>query len=171
MSGARIFKFFVQWLVLVALQVLLFKDLVILNWAFCLAYVGGFALLPFEVGTVLAMVIALATGLVVDVFYDTLGIHAAASVLTAYLRGLMLKVLTPAGGYEAYMEPTIPSMGLQWYALFLAPLLALHAGILFSIEYADWVMIPLAFAKGIASAGLTLVMIGLLQNLLVPRGS
>ena len=151
------------------MQLLLFKDLVVLNWAFCLAYVGAFVLLPFEVGTLLAMVIALLSGLVVDVFYDTLGIHAAAAVLSAYLRGPLLKVLTPAGGYEPYMEPTIPSMGLQWYALFLGPLLAVHATVLFAIEYADITMLPLAAGKGVASAAFTLVVVALLQNVLVPK--
>jgi hypothetical protein len=169
LSSTRLFKYFIQWFVLVALQVLLFKDFAFFNASYCFAYVGAFLLIPFEISVVVGMVIAFATGFLVDVFYDTLGMHAAASVFVAYLRGPLQKALTPAGNYEEYMEPTLPSMGLQWYALYVTPLVLVHACTLLSIEYLNASMIPLAFLKGLATVPFTVVMIALLQNVLVPR--
>ena len=169
MNTSRLVKYLVQWFVLVALQVLLFKDFAFFNASYCFAYVGAFLLIPFEVSVVLGMVLAFATGLAVDIFYDTLGMHAAASVLVAYLRGPLQKALTPAGGYEAYMEPTLPGMGLQWYLLYLAPLVLVHAATLLSIEYLNASDIPVALVKAAATLPFTVVMIGLVQNVLVPR--
>jgi hypothetical protein len=169
LSSNRLLKYLIQWFVLVALQVLLFKDFAFFNTSYCFAYVGAFLLLPFEVSVVVGMVLAFATGFVIDVFYDTLGMHTAASVLVAYLRGPLQKALTPAGNYEDYMEPTLPSMGLQWYAFYLAPLVLVHACTLLSIEYLNASMIPLAMLKGLATVPFTVVMIALVQNVLVPR--
>jgi hypothetical protein len=39
-------------------------------------------------------------GFAVDMFYDSLGIHAFACVLIMYLRNYWLKNLTPQGGYR-----------------------------------------------------------------------
>lgn len=169
MDSGRIIKYGIQFLVLMALQVLLLKNLAIFNYAYCLAYVGAFLLLPFEVGTILAMFVGLGSGLLVDVFYDTLGIHAAACVLVAFMRNWLLKALTPAGGYEGYMEPTLPGMGLNWYLLYYAPLCFVHHLTLFLIEYADVTMIWLALLKALASTLFTLVVTVLVQNILVPR--
>ena len=169
MSSSRIIKYLVQWFVLVALQVLLFKDFAFFNTSYCYAYVGAFLLLPFEVSLVGGMLLAFGTGLLVDVFYDTLGIGAAASVAVAYLRGPLLKALTPAGGYESYMEPTLPGMGLQWYLLYLCPLVFLHAAILLGIEMVHSGAIPLALLKALATVPFTVLMIALVQNVLVPK--
>ena len=169
MSSNRILKYLIQWFVLVALQVLLLKDFALFNTSYCFAYSAAFLLLPFEVSVVMGMLIAFGTGFIIDVFYDTLGIHTAASVFVAYLRGPLLKALTPAGGYEGYMEPTLPSMGLQWYLLFLGPLVFLHASALLSIEYLTVADIPLAMLKGLATVPFTVIMIGLVQNVLVPN--
>lgn len=67
------------------------------------------------------------------------------------------------------MEPTLPSMGLQWYLLFLGPLVFLHASALLSIEYLTVADIPLALLKGLATVPFTVIMIGLVQNVLVPK--
>jgi hypothetical protein len=90
-------------------------------------------------------------------------------VLVAYLRGPMQNALTPAGGYEEYMEPTLPSMGVQWYLFYLAPLVLVHSCTLLSIEYLNASMIPLAMLKGLATVPFTLLMVALVQNVLVPR--
>jgi hypothetical protein len=95
--------------------------------------------------------------------------HAAASVLVAYLRGPLLNALTPAGGYEEYMEPTLPSMGLQWFLFYLSPLVLLHASVLLSLEYLQLSQVPIALLKGLATVPFTLLMIALVQNVLVPR--
>ena len=158
-----------QFLVLLGLQVLLLKEFILFGYAYCFAYIGAFLLLPFELGTIACMLIAFATGLVVDIFYDTLGIHAMASVLVAFLRSYVLKALTPAGGYENYMEPTLPSMGLNWYLLFFGTLSMVHHTALLGIEYAQFNMLGIVLLKAALSTVLTLVITVIVQNVLVPR--
>lgn len=109
MSSNRILKYLIQWFVLVALQVLLLKDFALFNTSYCFAYSAAFLLLPFEVSVVMGMLIAFGTGFIIDVFYDTLGIHTAASVFVAYLRGPLLKALTPPAATKAIWNLPSPA--------------------------------------------------------------
>ncbi|NJM94722.1 MAG: hypothetical protein HC842_08725 [Cytophagales bacterium] len=74
-------------------QVFIFKEMVLFGKAFCFIYLLFLLLLPFEVGPVLLMLIGLGTGLLVDLFYDSWGIHAAASVFVMFLRWQWLRLL------------------------------------------------------------------------------
>lgn len=169
MDSSRIVKYIVQYIVLVGLQILLLKDFVIGNVAYTFPYIGAFLLVPFELGSLPVLFLAFGTGLLVDVFYDTLGIHAAASVLAAFLRQFLLKVLTPAGGYEGYMEPTFSGMGINWYVTFMGILAFVHHFVLFSIEYSDFSHIFTCFINALCSAAFTFITTLLLQNVLVPK--
>ncbi|MCP2937499.1 hypothetical protein NK983_32875, partial [Salmonella enterica subsp. enterica serovar Typhimurium] len=73
-------------------------------------YILFILLLPFETPRLLVMFLAFVTGLVVDMFYDTAGIHAAVCTLIGYSRYYILKVLSPREGYDPGLTPTIQSM-------------------------------------------------------------
>ena len=72
-------------------------------------------------------------GLVVDLFYDSPGVHASASVLTAFMRPRILKMMEPGDGYER-KSPTIRSLGLQWFSRYAAILIGSHVLIYYSME-------------------------------------
>lgn len=145
------------------LQFFVLRNLVLFNFAFCFAYVGFIMLLPRETSRVFSLFIALGYGLIADLFYDTLGIHAAASVLLAFLRPVHLKIITPSGGYEANVELSIPTMGFQWYSMYILPLVFVHHLALFIIESANISLLPLAVAKAAFSAIFTTVVIVMVQ--------
>ena len=71
-------------------------------------------LLPFRLSRHYVIVIGFLLGLLIDMFYDTIGVHAFALTATAYARGLLLSYLEPRGGYQLSMSPTQYSMGLNW---------------------------------------------------------
>ena len=89
-----IFLFFLY----VLLQLLLVRNLVLFDYGFCFIYVAAVLLLPYEISLTLLLLIAFVTGIVVDTFYNTLGIHAAATVLMAYLRPLIIRIQLAPGG-------------------------------------------------------------------------
>lgn len=151
------------FILLIGLQWTVTRNFSLFGWAFCFSYIGAVLLMPLNTNPLLVMVIAFFTGLTTDLFYNKLGINAAASVLVAFLRPTMLKILTPAGGYEDYMEASIPSMGLRWYLFFLLPLLFIHHSALFLIEYANITKVFHALGKGFSSVFLTAIVIILVQ--------
>lgn len=80
------------------------------------------------------MAIAFALGLGIDIFYDSVGLHAMASVGMVYVRGYWLSRITPQGGYDRNSMPTLGSNGLQWFVVYVLPLIFIHHIVLFFVE-------------------------------------
>ena len=76
----------VTFLVLALFQVLVLKYMVLFGVGFCFLYLMALLFLPLEMGFAGAMITGLVLGLTVDIFYNTTGIHAAASVFIMFIR-------------------------------------------------------------------------------------
>ena len=68
------------------LQIFFVRQLVFFNYAFCFVYVATIILLPFDTSRVQLILLGFVAGMLVDVFYNTIGANAAAMTLIAYLR-------------------------------------------------------------------------------------
>lgn len=115
-------------------QVLLFKNVVLFHTAFCFLYVVYLLTFPVETNPLLMMAIAFSMGLGVDIFYDSMGLHAMASVFMVYVRGYWLARITPQGGYDRNSLPTLAMNGVQWFVVYALPLVFLHHLVLFFAE-------------------------------------
>ena len=67
-------------------HVLLISRLVLFDLGWCFLYLGFLLFLPLATPIVVQLLLAFAMGLMMDVFYDTGGLHAAAAVLLGFLR-------------------------------------------------------------------------------------
>jgi hypothetical protein len=67
-------------------------------------------------------------------FYDTAGMHAAATVFMAYIRPSVLKLFSPRDGYEFGTQPTVQYLGLPWFLSYASILISLHHLVLFYLE-------------------------------------
>jgi hypothetical protein len=143
--------------------------MVLFDAAFAFVYLSFFLLLPKEIETNVLMVIALATGLVVDIFYDSLGIHSSVLILIAFVRNRWLSMVTPRGGYEQGAELTIRDNGFQWYFTYAYPLILAHHLLLFYIEAGNNDFLLLILKKAFFSSVFTFVFIVSLQLLMAPR--
>src|SRR6185295_20289334 len=76
-----------------------FKNLVLFNTGFCFVYVAFILLMPIETSNLFLMIAGFIIGFTVDIFYDSLGLHAFTMVLIGYLRNYWLGIITPQGGY------------------------------------------------------------------------
>lgn len=157
---AQVFFFLVYLL----LQVVLMQDVVLFDVAFCFIYLGYLLLLPFETGSIRLMLLGFIMGLSVDIFFNTFGIHAAASVFIMYVRPYVVRVLAPRGGYEPGMNPKLRVMGVQWFSGYSLLLIFLHHFVLFFAE-AGFVMPGYTMLKVVASTAFTFVVLVLVQYL------
>lgn len=126
----------IQFIALITLQIVIIsQDFVILHGlGFCFIYVLFLLQLPIGLSRVLAMTIAFFTGLIVDIFYNTAGINAAASVLIIFLRPSIIKALAPQSGLENVQRITISSVGFSWFSIYALIMVFIHHLILFSIQ-------------------------------------
>jgi len=124
----------IRFVLLVLLQVLIVQNIHLGAYVILFPYILFILLLPFETPKLLVMLIAFFTGLVIDMFYDTAGIHAAVCTLVGYSRHYILKVLAPREGYDAGQSPTIQSMGAVWFITYSATIIFIHHLFFFYLE-------------------------------------
>jgi hypothetical protein len=150
-------------------QVLLCKRLVLFNTSFCFIYVAFILLLPNETNNLLLMVIAFFLGFLVDIFYDSLGLHSFSLVMVAYLRNYWLAAITPQGGYDANVSPGLAMNGLQWFLVYTLPLVFVHHSVLFFVEAGGFGLFWFTMLKIIGSLLFTTLVMLMLQYLGSPR--
>lgn len=124
----------IRFILLVLLQVLIVQNIHLGAYVILFPYVLFILLLPFETPKLLVLLIAFFTGLVIDMFYDTAGIHAAVCTLVGYSRHYVLKLLAPREGYDAGFSPTIQSMGPVWFITYSATIIFIHHLVFFYLE-------------------------------------
>jgi hypothetical protein len=150
------------------LQILIFRNVALFDMAFCFVYVGFILLIPLEFPQLLTLLLAFSFGLGMDIFYDTLGIHAGACVLIAYIRPYIIHFLTPRGGYDANSEVSITYMGFQWFVSYAFIMVLVHHFVLFIIESWGIGTVWYMLSKTVLSAIFSVVIIVLFQYLLYP---
>jgi hypothetical protein len=165
MNSKNFILFIFYFLIFVSLQVIILRNVVLFNLAFCYLYVAFLLMLPLESGRITLLVLGFLTGLVVDIFYDSLGIHAAACVLMMYLRPFWINLITPRGGYELEMRPTLFYMGFQWFATYILPLILIHHFALFFIESGGINLFLYTSLKVVSSTAFTFITIIIIQFL------
>jgi hypothetical protein len=168
MSRTGIIQFFL-FFVYVLIQVLLLRNLVLFDSAFCFLYIAFILLLPIELNTLALMAIGFLLGFTIDIFYDSMGLHAMATVFVAYLRNYWMATITPQGGYDSGSSATIASNGLQWFLVYALPLVFLHHLVLFFVEAAGFILFWYTMLKIVGSLMFTMTVIILLQYL-SPQG-
>lgn len=165
MNNQHIPGIIVSFILYLLLQVTVVRNMVLFDTAFCYVYVAFIILLPFEIGPVLLMAIGFLCGMMIDIFYDSLGIQAAACVLIAFLRPYWTKTVPPRGGYEMGMRPTIKIMGFTWFFTYTFPLILIHHAVLFFVEAGGLHMFGFTVIKVISSTILTFLVMVILQYL------
>ncbi len=147
----------------VVVQILIVRNLVLFDYAFCFIYITAILLLPYELSMTAYLLIAFGTGIVIDTFYNTLGIHAAASVLMAYCRPAVTRVSIDQPGQESRVDLTLQEMGTSAFFRYVLTMALIHHAALFFIEASSLTLIVPTLIRTVASAVLTAVSIVLIQ--------
>jgi hypothetical protein len=125
--------------------------------------------LPFGLTRISLLFIGFVTGLTLDYFTNTPGLHAAACVLIAYARPFVINLLIPKDTAEFnYREPSPRAMGWAPYTVYAFVLTLLHHTYLYLFEWLDiGNMLGLLIKIG-ATTGISMLLI-LTVELLFPR--
>jgi hypothetical protein len=134
MNFKRLITFLFLILILGLVQVLLLKNLAVFGIAFCFIYLLAIFSFPISISDISLLLVSFSIGLLIDVFYDTLGIHALSATFLAFLRPIWLRIISPIGGYDDDGEPTISEMGLGLYLMYSLPLTFVFCFIFFLVD-------------------------------------
>jgi hypothetical protein len=152
-------------------QALFLKNFILFDTAFCFVYIGFILMLPLEIGPLLLMLISFGTGFTVDLFYDSIGVNAAASVFIGFLRPYWLNIITPRGGYEEIVIPNLKTIDFGWFLTYSIPLIFLHHSVLFYLEAGGFALFFFTLTKVFFSTILTFFILVLTQYLFYKKAA
>jgi len=150
-------------------QVLILQNVVLFHTAFCFLYVVYLLSLPVETNPMALMGIGFLMGFTIDLFYESIGLHAFACVLIMYIRNYWLNSMTPQGGYDSNAVPSLALGGLQWFLVYTMPMIFIHHAVLFYLEAGGFSMFWFTLLKVINSTIFTTIVILVAQYLFPGR--
>lgn len=150
---------------LVLLQVLILNNVQLGGYLNPYLYVLIILSLPIETPRWLTLFIGFITGLSIDLFTHTLGMHTTATVFLAFCRPIVLQYIAPRDGYEFGIRASVQDMGFVWYLSYAAILVGLHHFFLFFVEAFTASHFWFTFGKVILSSLLTLLLVIVFQYL------
>lgn len=125
--------------------------------------------LPFNISRTNLLFVGFLTGIVLDYFMMTPGIHAAPCVLIAYLRPFIIGILTPKDASEFnYREPSPKAMGWTPYLVYTLILTLFHHGYMVLLEWLSFGSILHFIIKVITTTAISMLLI-ITTELLFPR--
>src|SRR6478735_8500386 len=116
--------------------------------------------LPFNLSRASLMIIAFFYGLTLDYFLKSPGLHAAACVLIAFVRPIVVNMLiAQEGADQNYASPSIRSMGWAPYATLVFILTVLHHVYLVFLEWMQFGNFWFFMGKVLATTAVSLLLI------------
>ncbi len=160
-------------ILLLLFQVAVFKQLN-MQWSYAVyfhifIYPIFILLLPFRYSKVVIILLAFLMGIIVDIFYNSIGIHASACVFTAFIRPNILAINKPQSDYDVLLSPNATNYGFLWFLRYASILLFLHLFFYFSVEAFTFVYIGQIILKTLASFFISILFIILYQFIFNPK--
>ncbi len=167
-----LFKNIIRFLLIMFIQIFMLSKIPPLHQFIVPSFYFVFILwLPFKIGRTALLFIGFATGMLVDMFFKTPGLHAAACVLIAFARPYLINLLLPKEATDwGNEEPTKKTMGSVPYTTYLIILTLLHHFYLILLEWMQFGSFLYFIAKLVATSLVSLLLI-LIADLFFNRKS
>ena len=162
MNSRTIFINIFRWFVLLFVQVFLLRNMGFYNLSTPFIYILFLLVLPFGIPNLLLFLIAFGTGLTLDAFYDTLGVHTSACVALAFVRILFISVSVTRDAFDE-PEPSLGNMGFKWFSIYAILCILAHHLVVFFLEAFKLNEISYTITRCLISAGFTFFLVLLVE--------
>lgn len=132
--NSALFKYAATWIVLVLVQVLLLNHIQISGFINPYLYILFILVLPFNTPKYLLLILGFLLGLNIDIFSNTIGIHAAATTFLAFIRPSAINLISSRDILEQNTIPSISKLGINWFMRYTIILVLIHHFFLFYVE-------------------------------------
>lgn len=151
-----------RWFVLLFVQIFLLRNLNFYNLSTPFIYVLFILILPFSIPNLLLFLIAFGTGLTLDAFYDTLGVHATACVVLAFVRILFISVSVNRDALDE-PEPSLGNMGFKWFSIYAILCIFIHHFFVFFLEAFKFTEVLYTLVRCLTSVAFTMFTVLLVE--------
>jgi rod shape-determining protein MreD len=164
MSKLRL-KYPIIFVVAVLVQVLFMDNIQFSRFVNPYFYILFILLLPVGIPRYLLLLLGFGTGMVIDMFSNTPGVHASATVLIAFVRPFLLSTAN-LDDQEKAVAPTMLNMGHTTFFKYAAIVILIHHFFLFYVEVFSIVGFFQTFLRSLFSSIFTFVFIIISQFLI-----
>jgi hypothetical protein len=127
--------------------------------------------LPFNIKRGWLMILAAVYGLALGYLVAAPGLHAAACVLIAYIRPFLINLLLPREAAEMnFAEPSVHSMGLAPYTVYVLTLTLMHHAWLVLLQWMTVGGLWFFLKKVIATSAVSLLLLAVAEIVVVRKG-
>lgn len=162
-------KNLLRFVLLIFIQVAILNNIQLSGFLNPYLYILFILLLPFETPNWLLLVLSFILGLSIDVFSNTIGMHASACVFMAFLRPYILNYLSVRDEYEIGTTPEIHHYGFAWFLKYTMLLVLAHHGFLFFVEMFSFTNFSETIVRIIFSSFFTVILIIISQFLVFKK--
>ncbi|MDO9579160.1 MAG: rod shape-determining protein MreD [Bacteroidales bacterium] len=122
------------FILLILLQLLLFNNIQFSGYVNPYVYIMFILLLPVEIPAWLLLILSFLTGLIIDLFSGSPGMHTSATLLAGFVRPHILRIISPRDGYEIGSDPSMLTYGFNWFLSYTILIVVVHHTALFYLE-------------------------------------
>ncbi|MBR0502254.1 MAG: rod shape-determining protein MreD [Paludibacteraceae bacterium] len=166
MSG--VLKYGLLFIGLLLLQVLILNNILFLGFINPYLYIYFILILPSSVNKDITLLLGFCLGLMVDIFCGSIGCHAFATTLLAYLKPHFQKVFGPREDYEA-ITPSFRTFGMKEFLQYTSILVLIHQLAYFFAEAFTFTGFFQTLLKAICCAIFTILFIYIIEKLKYKR--
>lgn len=149
----------IAWFIgLTLIQVLLLNNICLFGYATPFIYVYFLLVIDKDVDQSVLMLMAFLLGLIVDIFSNTPGVNAAASVFLAFVRPTLLRLFSPREEFENF-EPGIHSLGFWPFTRYTIVSLLVHHAAVFLLEAFSFAHLGYLSLRILCSTLLTIMLV------------
>lgn len=130
----ELLTYIARFVLLILLQLLVVNNLELTTYINPFIYIIFILSLPVNMKPWIVLIISFFTGLVMDSFYSTPGLHMGATIFMGYLRGFYLRIAANKEDFETSVSPSIADKGIVWFLVYALTLTLAHHLFLFFFE-------------------------------------
>ncbi|MBD5285210.1 MAG: rod shape-determining protein MreD [Bacteroides sp.] len=129
-----ILQFLLLFIVLILLQAIVFNNICLFGVAVPFVFIYFIVHLPITLSPNWLLTLSFLTGLTIDIFANTQGMNALACTIVAMSRHSILHWYFPREDELTIPEPSIRSLGFEYFAKYLFTFVLFYCTIIFLIE-------------------------------------
>jgi rod shape-determining protein MreD len=123
-----------RFVILLFLQVLVISHLQMSSLVTPFIYVLAILLLPINTPRWLLLVVAFVYGFFLDIFAGTMGLNMSAALVMAFIRPLLLEMITFGREFDETDAPSLRTLGLDWFLAYASVMIVIHHATFFLLE-------------------------------------
>jgi rod shape-determining protein MreD len=149
----------IRFIFVVLLQVLVLNHLHVLGYINPYFYVYFILLLPFETPGWLLLMLSFLVGFSVDLFSNTPGLNAAASVIMGFARPFVIRAMSSGNEFMPGIHPSLKSQGINWFMYYSLILILIHHFALFFLDVFRFSEFLTTLLRVVLSSAFTLILV------------